>query len=84
METVCLKMDGAILAEVDKNLSKYRYSTRTEFIRDAIRSKLSELEKKELIETVHRLRGVFKRKTTDEDLHRIREELADKYFAKTK
>lgn len=77
-------MDKAILTEMDKNLAKYRYSTRTEFIRDAIRSKLSELEKKKMLEAVHRLRGISKRKTTDEDLHKIRENLAEKYFAMVK
>jgi len=84
METICLKMDKSILSELDRKLSKYRYSTRTEFIRDAIRSKLSELEKAEMIETVHSLRGVLKRKTTDEDLHRVREQLEDKHFARVK
>ena len=80
MEAISLKLDEALLEEMDQNLSKYRYSTRTEFIRDAIRSKLSELEKKELMEAVHHLRGSSKRRTTGKELHDIREQLAEKYF----
>ena len=77
MEAISLKLDGALLGEIDKKLSRYRYSTRTEFIRDAIRSKLSELEKKELLKEINRLYGASKRKTTDEQLH----EAGEKVFA---
>ena len=69
MEAISLKLDGAILTEIDRKLARYRYSTRTEFIRDAIRSKLSELEKRELLKEVDRLYGASKRKTTDKQLH---------------
>lgn len=79
-----MKMDEAILAEIDSKLPKYRYSTRTEFIRDAIRAKLSELEKAELLAAVNKLYGVSKHKTTDEQLHAAREKLADKYLARIK
>lgn len=53
----------------DAKLSRHRYSTRTEFIRDAIRSKLSELEKAELIAHVKKHYGTSKRRTTDIQLH---------------
>jgi metal-responsive CopG/Arc/MetJ family transcriptional regulator len=69
METISLKMDEKILKEIDDNLQKYRYSTRTEFIRDSIRSKLTELEKKEAIRKITAMRGAFKGrfKMTDEE-----------------
>ena len=82
MEAISLKLDPGILTEIDRKLSKYRYSTRTEFIRDAIRTKLSELEKKELLLTLRNLRGSSSRKTTDEQLHKTREKLAKEYEAK--
>ena len=82
MEAISLKLDGAILTEIDRKLARYRYSTRTEFIRDAIRSKLSELEKKEMIAALHRLKGISKRKTTDEQLHKTREKLAKQLEAR--
>lgn len=75
-------MDEALLTEIDAKLSKHRYSTRTEFIRDAIRTKLSELEKREMLQALKEVKGIFKRKTTDDQLHKIREELAKEYEAK--
>ncbi len=77
MDAISLKIEGNLLAEIDKTLSKHRYSTRTEFIRDAIREKLSELEKDELLRATAKFRGYSKRKTTDEQMHEAR----DKAFA---
>ncbi len=84
MEAISLKLDESILSEIDKKLAHYRYSTRTEFIRDAIRSKLSELEKKEMIAALHRIHGASKHRTTDEQLHATREKLAKELEAKFK
>ncbi len=79
METVCLKMEESLLKEIDSKLTKYRYSTRTEFIRDAIRGKLTDLQKQEMLMAVDRLKGSSKHKTTDKDLHRIREQMAKEW-----
>jgi metal-responsive CopG/Arc/MetJ family transcriptional regulator len=49
METISLKMEGKLLRDIDFLIKDYRYSTRTEFIRDAIRAKLNELDKEEAI-----------------------------------
>ncbi len=73
MDTISLKLENQILNEIDVKLTKHRYSTRTEFIRDAIREKLSELEKEEILKNIARLRGSSKRKTTDEQLHKAGE-----------
>ena len=73
METVSIKLDESILKEIDGSLKKHRYSTRTEFLRDAIRTKLSEQEKEELLKEIPKLVGKSKRKTSDEDLHKARE-----------
>ncbi len=67
---VSLKLEKNILKEIDANLIKRRYSTRTEFIREAIREKIKELEKEELLKKYY---GASKRKTTDEELHRVRQ-----------
>lgn len=81
METVCLKMEESLLKEIDSKLTKYRYSTRTEFIRDAIRLKLTDLQKQEMLLAVDKAFGSSKLKTTDEDLHRAREQLAKEWGA---
>ena len=82
METVSLKLENNILEEIDTVLLKFRYSTRTEFIRDAIREKLTELEKEELLKIAAKLHGSSKRKTTDKQLHEAREILAEEYEKK--
>lgn len=43
MKTIRLRISEALLAEIDRALVKHNYSSRTEFILDAIRSKLSDL-----------------------------------------
>ena len=69
MEMISLKLEPELLREIDRKLKQHRYSTRTEFIRDAIRSKLSEFEKQEMLKSLTRLKGISKRKTTDEQVH---------------
>ena len=73
METISLKMDEELLKEIDDNLQKYRYSTRTEFLRDAIRDKLTELEKKEAIRKITAMKGSLKGKfkISDEEARRL-------------
>lgn len=72
METVTIKMEDKLLEEIDQKLEENRYSTRTEFIRDAIREKLSELEKEEILKNLSELKGFSKRKTSDAQLHAAR------------
>ena len=55
-------------------MKKHHYATKTEFIREALRDKVKELEKEERMARVKSLYGASKRKTTDEELHKAREE----------
>ena len=83
METISLKLEDNLLKEVDQTLKKNRYNTRTEFIRDAIREKLSDLEKDEILKSLAGLKGSSKRKTTDDQLHKAGEkafEMLEKKF----
>tara|TARA_Y100000310_G_scaffold232975_1_gene235811 strand:+ start:2018 stop:2272 length:255 start_codon:yes stop_codon:yes gene_type:complete len=73
MEAISLKLENTMLSEIDKNLKKHRYATRTEFIRDAIRKQLSDLEKEQILKNIGKLQGISKRKTTDRQLHEARE-----------
>ena len=54
-------------------MKKHRYTTKTEFIREAIRDKMRELEKEEALLKVKKLYGASKRKTTDEQIHKAGE-----------
>jgi len=49
MQIVSLKIDGKVLKHIDNSLRSYNFSTRTEFIREAIRDKLTSLEKDDII-----------------------------------
>jgi metal-responsive CopG/Arc/MetJ family transcriptional regulator len=74
MKTISLKMDDGLLESVDCSLKKNRYSTRTEFIRDAIRSKLTQLEKDEAIRKLKEFKGSLKGKSKglgDEEAGRL-------------
>ncbi len=84
MEAISLKLEQGILKEIDENLAKHRYSTRTEFIRDAIREKLSDIEKEKLLKNIEKLQGNSKHRTTDEQQHEARERLVKKYDSKFK
>lgn len=67
METISLKMEPNMLGEIDKILRKNRYSTRTEFIRDAIRTRLKQLETEAVIRRLAALKGSMKGKTRMSD-----------------
>lgn len=62
METISLKMEHSLLREIDGSLKRHRYGTRTEFIRDAIRSKLKEIETEEVLKRIAAFRGSMKGK----------------------
>jgi len=46
MESISLKLEKEFLQNIEKAMKKHNYSTKTEFIREAIRDKIKELEEK--------------------------------------
>lgn len=73
MEAISLKLEAEFLNDLEKTMKKHRYTTKTEFIREAIRDKIRDLEKEELLLKARKLYGSSKRKTTDEQLHKAGE-----------
>jgi len=73
MESISLKLENKFLKDIENTMKKHRYTTKTEFIREAIRDKIRDLEKEELILRAKALYGSSKRKTTDAQLHAARE-----------
>jgi len=73
MESVSLKLENEFLEDMENTMKKHRYTTKTEFIREAIRDKIKDLEKEELLLRAKKLYGASKRKTTDAQLHAARE-----------
>jgi len=73
MEPVTIRFEDSFLHDIEKVMKKNRYATKTEFIREAVREKIKELEKEEALTRVRKLYGASKRKTTDEELHKAGE-----------
>lgn len=82
MKSISLKLDAKFLKDIERTVKGYRYSTKTEFIREAIRDKINEIEKQEMLKNVNKLFGSSKNKTTDEELHKAREKLVEIYEKK--
>jgi len=73
MEALSLKLEKTFLNDIEKVMRKHRYTTKTEFIREAIRDKIRDLEKEELLLRAKKIYGASKKKTTDEELHKAGE-----------
>jgi metal-responsive CopG/Arc/MetJ family transcriptional regulator len=74
MEIVSVKFQEDILKKMDDVIAKHNFNSRTEFLREAVRDKLSELEKEDLIQKFLSYRGSAKKKTTDEENRKTGEE----------
>ena len=76
METICIKMDKNLLKNIDDGLKKHNYSTRSEFLRAAVREKLDNMNQEQLTKEFMKFYGSAKKKTTDEENRRTREEVS--------
>jgi len=72
MEAVSLKLGDSFLQDIEKTMKKFRYTTKTEFIREAIRDKIKDLRREEALLRVKALYGASRKKTTDANLHEAR------------
>ena len=75
MEAVSLKLDENMLHNIDGSLKKNNYSTRTEFIRDAIRDKLDDLRREKMAQEFLKFKGRAKKKTTYEQNKKTAQEV---------
>ncbi len=76
MEVVSVKFQEDILKKIDESISTNNFNSRTEFIREAVRDKLADLDRDELIQQFLKLRGKASKKTTYEENRKTREEVA--------
>jgi len=44
MENICIRLDSGLSKRIEKEMKEFNYSTKTDFVRDAIRVKLRELD----------------------------------------
>ena len=81
METVSVKFQEDILKKIDTSISQHNFNSRTEFIRDAVRDKLAELSKEDLMEEFLKFRGKAKKKTTYEENRKTRNIVSKKLMS---
>jgi len=67
MEVVTVKFQEDVLKRIDETISEHNFNSRTEFIREAVRDKIAELSKEELMKEFLKFRGKARKKTTFED-----------------
>ena len=77
MEPITVKFESEFMELIDRFMKRHHYATKAEFIREAVRHKIEELEKKEQLDRIMALAGSSKRKTTDKQLHEIRDKAFD-------
>ncbi len=49
MEQVCIRIEEGFLNAIERIMKKNRYATMTEFVREAIREKMRNLEEREIL-----------------------------------
>lgn len=72
MESITIKVEDNLADEIDKAM-KPDYSTKTEFIREAIRDKIKSIRKEKSIEELSKYFGKAKTKTTYKEERKIRD-----------
>lgn len=79
METLCIKVEDELLDRMNASMKNSGYSTKTEFVREAIREKLDDDEKEMLIREFLKFKGKGKA-TTDEERRRTKEKVSKELF----
>ena len=74
-QMITLKLDDKFLKEIDSIVKKENYQNRTEFIRNSLREGVDKERLKEGIRLLTPLRGASGKKTTDEEIRRVREKV---------
>ena len=82
MQTITFKIQEDVLRKIDKIMKTFNFSTKTEFIRGAIREKLNKLETELFMKKLAKYKGFAKTTTSDEELEKIREKVGNKYLKK--
>ncbi|MBI2672184.1 ribbon-helix-helix protein, CopG family [Candidatus Woesearchaeota archaeon] len=83
-QMITLKLEKKFLKEADQIVKENGYQNRTELIRNALREKVDEIKLKKAMREIAHLKGASKRKTTEEEYERVREEVAQEICRKFK
>jgi len=81
METVTVKFQEDVLERIDTSIAEHNFNSRTEFIREAVRDKLTELSREDLVKEFLKFRGKAKKKTTNKHRQKIKERAGKELMA---
>jgi len=68
-----VKFQEDVLKKIDKSITEHNFNSRTEFIREAVRDKLADLSKEDLISEFLKFKGKAENKTSYEENRKTRE-----------
>jgi len=72
METISIRFEDHFLHDIEMAMKIHRYATKAEFIREAIRDKIKDLEKEKALFRLEKAYGASKRKTTQHELEKAK------------
>ena len=84
IELVTFKMEKQFLKEVDAVVRNNGFSNRTDFIRNALREKLSDIRLREDLKKIAEMRGKAGKKISDEEIHAVGERVFNEQTRKLK
>lgn len=76
-----MKFQEDVLKRIDETIAEHNFNSRTEFIREAVRDKLADLSKEELVKEFLKFRGKAKEKTTYEQNLKTKHEVSKELMA---
>jgi Arc/MetJ-type ribon-helix-helix transcriptional regulator len=74
METISVRFEEDFVDDMEKIMKGNRYATKAEFIREAVRDKMKDLETQAALMRLEKVYGSSKRRTTKEQMKRAKEE----------
>ena len=74
METIPVRYEESFIHDMEKVMKKHRYATKAEFIREAVRDKMKDLETQEALMRLEKISGSSKRRTTKEQMRKAKKE----------
>lgn len=80
MEAISLKLEDSFAKAIERSMKKNNYTTKSEFIRDALRDKLDQLETKERLQFAEKVLGSAPRTVSDAQIRKAREAIGAEFF----
>ncbi len=81
MEVISVKFQEEVLQEIDNKIARHNFNSRTEFIREAVRDKIKELSREDLVEKFLKFNGKAKKRTTYEQNKDTRKQVSKELMA---